>query len=87
MESQTPGEISPAKFCNCFAHHWQCIQAIESILESVVDLLVEQEVLLSPVGNMLTSALEIFEDNENVVFSPPLGFHFFQFSKAHNFEL
>ena len=24
---------------------------------------------------------------KNMVFFPPLGFHFFQFSKAHNFKL
>ena len=49
--------------------------------------LVEQDVLLSPVGNVLSSMLEIFEDGKNTVFSPLLGFHFFQFSKAHNSEI
>ena len=36
---------------------------------------------------MLTSALEIFEDDEKYGFLPLLGFHFFWFSKAHNSEI
>ena len=31
--------------------------------------------------------MEIFEDDWKFGFSPHLGFHFFQFSKAHNFQL
>ena len=66
--------------------HWQCSRANKSILEQVVDLLMEQQTLLSPVEDMLTSTLEIFEDNEKYGFLPTLGFHFFWFSKAHNSE-
>ena len=43
--------------------------------------------VLSPVEDLLTSALEIFEDDGKHGFLPPLGFHFFQFSKAHNSEI
>ena len=53
----------------------------------VMDLLMEQQTLLSPVEDLLTSALEIFEDDEKCGVLPPLGFHFFQFSKAHNSEI
>ena len=58
------------------------------------DDLVYEEIIFSRIGPdraaptslMLTSALEIFEDDEKYGFLPLLGFHFFWFSKAHNSE-